>query len=223
MLGKMERSEQVLKVGLIGNPNSGKSTVFNQLTGLRQKTGNFPGVTVEVKEGRFTLPKGQAVSLIDFPGAYSLYPTSTDEKVLVEVLANTSDPNFPDLLVFVADVTHLEKHLLLFTQVLDLNIPTILALNMSDVAEAEGIKVNPTRLSTQLQAPVVFISGRTGENLPQLIQAIEQLAESRDPWKSSFYKMNNDELRISEAVCQNFACLFLVHVEGDSCSRCCEF
>jgi len=206
MLGKMERSGQVLKVGLIGNPNSGKSTVFNQLTGLRQKTGNFPGVTVEVKEGRFTLPKGQAVSLIDFPGAYSLYPTSTDEKVLVEVLANTSDPNFPDLLVFVADVTHLEKHLLLFTQVLDLNIPTILALNMSDVAEAEGIKVNPTRLSAQLQAPVVFISGRTGENLPQLIQAIEQLAESRDPWKSSFYKMNSDELRISEAVCQNFAC-----------------
>ncbi len=193
-----------LKVGLVGNPNSGKSTVFNQLTGLRQKTGNFPGVTVEIKEGRFHLPKGRSVNLIDFPGAYSLYPTSSDEKVIADVLCNTADPNFPDLLVYVADVTHLEKHLLLFTQLLDLQIPAILALNMCDVAAEEGIKVNPLPLSTQLQVPVIAISGRTGENIKQLISAIENLSETKEVSFKSFYKLTELEQSVAEAVQLNF-------------------
>jgi ferrous iron transport protein B len=200
---KIEKSTP-LKVGLVGNPNSGKSTVFNQLTGLRQKTGNFPGVTVEIKEGRFSLPKGRAVMLIDFPGAYSLYPTSSDEKVIADVLCNPDDPNFPDLLVYVADVTHLEKHLLLFTQLLDLQIPAILALNMSDVAAEEGIKVNTLPLSNRFQVPVVSISGRTGENIRQLTASIEQLSETKEEATKPFYKLSELEQSVAEAVQLNF-------------------
>lgn len=193
-----------LKVGLVGNPNSGKSTVFNQLTGLRQKTGNFPGVTVEIKEGRFSLPKGRPVNLIDFPGAYSLYPTSSDEKVISEVLCNPADPFFPDLLVYVADVTHLEKHLLLFTQILDLQIPVILALNMSDVAEEEGIKVNPAPLSAKLQVPAIPISGRNGLNIKQLISSIEHLSETGECTGKPFYILTQEEQSLAEAVELNF-------------------
>lgn len=193
-----------LKVGLVGNPNSGKSTVFNQLTGLRQKTGNFPGITVEIKEGRFNLPKGRAVNLIDFPGAYSLYPTSSDEKVISEVLCNPADPFFPDLLVYVADVTHLEKHLLLFTQILDLQIPVILALNMCDVAEEEGIKVNPAPLSAKLQVPVIPISGRTGTNIRQLSASIEHLSETGECTGKPFYILTQEEQSLAEAVELNF-------------------
>lgn len=193
-----------LKVGLVGNPNSGKSTVFNQLTGLRQKTGNFPGITVEIKEGRFNLPKGRPVNLIDFPGAYSLYPTSSDEKVISEVLCNPSDPFFPDLLVYVADVTHLEKHLLLFTQILDLQIPVVLALNMCDVAEEEGIKVNPAPLSAKLQVPVILVSGRTGTNIRQLASAIEHLSETGECTGKPFYILTQEEQNLAEAVELNF-------------------
>lgn len=194
------------QVGLVGNPNCGKSTVFNQLTGLRQKTGNFPGVTVEIKEGRFNLPKNGPVSLIDFPGAYSLYPTSSDEKVLAEVLTNTRDPHYPDVLVYVADVTHLEKHLLLFTQLLDLDIPAVLALNMMDTAAEQGIKVNQSRLADLLRVPVICISGRTGQNIPLLIGAIDQLLTEKPLREAPFYPLTPFEQGVSVAVCQNFVC-----------------
>lgn len=202
-----EKSDQkIIRVGLVGNPNCGKSTVFNQLTGLRQKTGNFPGVTVEIKVGNFRLPKGAPVSLVDFPGAYSLYPTSSDEKVLAEVLTNTRDPHFPDVLVYVADVTSLEKHLLLFTQILDLNIPSILALNMMDVAAEEGIKINLAKLSAQLNVPVIGISGRTGQNIPLLVSSIEQVVEAGYQRNTPFYPLSAQEQSVSETVCQNFVC-----------------
>lgn len=193
-----------LKVGLIGNPNSGKSTVFNQLTGLRQKTGNFPGVTVEIKVGSFTLPKGQKVSLIDFPGAYSLYPTSSDEKVLAEVLSNPGDANFPDMLVYIADVTNLEKHLLLFSQILDLQIPAILVLNMMDVAAEEGIRVQTQILAAKLGVAVVAVSGRTGENIAQLKAQMEQLANTAPLATKPFYTLTENECSVAEAVKLNF-------------------
>ena len=151
------------KIALIGNPNSGKSTVFNQLTGLRQKTGNFPGVTVDMKEGRLRFPSGVEATLIDLPGTYSLYPTSSDEKIVTTVLTNPKDGFYPDALVYIADVNHLEKHLLLFTQLRDLGLPILMALNMSDTAAEAGIKVNIARLSERLGVPIVSISGRTGE------------------------------------------------------------
>ena len=142
-IGNMsDSSGKPLKVALLGNPNSGKSTVFNQLTGLRQKTGNFPGVTVDIKEGRLRFPSGLEAVLVDLPGTYSLYPTSSDEKIVAAVLTNPQDIYYPDALVYIADVTHLEKHMLLLTQLLDLGIPVLLALNMSDTAAEMGIKIN---------------------------------------------------------------------------------
>ncbi|MDZ4678860.1 MAG: ferrous iron transport protein B, partial [Saprospiraceae bacterium] len=194
-----------LKIALIGNPNSGKSTVFNQMTGLRQRTGNFPGVTVEVKEGTLRFPNGNEATLFDFPGTYSLYPTSTDEKVVASVLANPSDPYFPDAMVYVADVTNLEKHLLLFTQLLDLNIPLLLALNMSDSASELGIKVNASKLSESFGVPVIPISGRTGHNTMRLILELEKMV-NRVPStvvRVPFYPLTDSEKQVSEAIRQN--------------------
>ncbi|MCS7037245.1 MAG: ferrous iron transport protein B [Saprospiraceae bacterium] len=188
------------KIALVGNPNSGKSTLFNLLTGLRQKTGNFPGVTVDIKTGRFRLPDGQEVELTDLPGAYSLYPTSADERIVAAVFSNPSDPHHPDAVVYVADVTHLEKHLLLLTQLLDLRLPILLALNMADAAEAIGLKVNTAKLAEKLGVPVVLISSRTGENLSKLLLEIEKLLQEHRHPSEGFYPLDEQEKNISEAI-----------------------
>ncbi|HAD13011.1 MAG TPA: ferrous iron transport protein B [Saprospirales bacterium] len=196
----------ILKIALIGNPNSGKSTVFNQITGLRQRTGNFPGVTVEVKEGSLHFPNGQEAVLYDFPGTYSLYPTSSDEKVVASVLCNPSDPFFPDAILYVADVTKLEKHLLLFTQLLDLNLPIVLALNMSDSAADLGIKVNVPKLTETFGVPVVSISGRTGHNTMRLLLELEKLVQLNSALgRKPFYVFTETEKQISEAIRLNLA------------------
>lgn len=162
-------------IALVGNPNSGKSSLFNQLTGMRQKVANFPGVTVDKKSAKLLLPDNEEVVLVDFPGAYSLYPSSDDERVVLNVLANPDDENYPDAVVYVADVTNLEKHLLLLTQIKDLGLPCLLALNMSDIAEEEGIRVDERRLSKLLQVPVVSVSGRQGTNIGALKEGIQQM------------------------------------------------
>ncbi|TNE59855.1 MAG: ferrous iron transport protein B [Bacteroidetes bacterium] len=198
-----EPREKMWNIALVGNPNSGKSTVFNKLTGLRQKTGNFPGVTVDVKEGRIQLPGGQEVMLTDLPGTYSLYPTASDERIVAAVLSNKQDPHFPDAAVYVADATHLEKHLLLLTQLLDLNIPVILALNMSDTADEIGIKVNTGILAERLGIPVLSISGRTGENIQKLKLEIEKLLEQPLVRRTGFYRHTEQEKQVAEAVCLN--------------------
>ena len=131
----------MFKIGLLGNPNSGKSSLFNQLTGLRQKVGNFPGVTVDKKVGVMQLPNGEAITIIHFPGTYSLHPNCQDERVVLNIVANPKDENYPDAVIYVADTMNLEKHLLLFTQLQDLNFPMILALSMGDLAEKEGLKI----------------------------------------------------------------------------------
>jgi ferrous iron transport protein B len=166
-------------IALAGNPNSGKSSVFNQLTGLRQKVANFPGVTVEKKTGKLHLPDGEEVTIVDLPGAYSLYPTSGDEQVVLNVLANPADESYPEAVVYIADVTHLEKHLLLLTQIKDLGLPCLLALNMSDVAEKEGIRADVKQLTDFLKIPVVPVSGRMGTNIGLLKQAISMLLQER--------------------------------------------
>lgn len=198
-----EISDKLLKIALIGNPNSGKSTVFNQLTGLRQKTGNFPGVTVDLKEGRLRFPSGFEATLIDLPGTYSLYPTSSDEKIVTTVLTNPKDSFYPDALIYVADVTHLEKHLLLFTQLRDLGLPIVMALNMADTAAESGIKTNTTRLAERLGIPVVSISGRTGENIQKLLFELEKLLKkSSSDWIPSapFYPLRESEKQVVDAV-----------------------
>lgn len=193
------------RIALVGNPNCGKSTVFNQLTGLRQKTGNFPGVTVDIKEGKILFPGKTEAILTDLPGTYSLYPTSNDERIVAALLTNPAHPHFPDAVVYVADAHHLEKHLLLLTQIADLGIPVMFALNMADTAAELGIRVNTAKLSERLGVPLVFVSGRTGENIPKLLTELEKLLANPQPYarKEPFYQLTEPEAQVAEAVRQN--------------------
>jgi ferrous iron transport protein B len=171
------KEKRMVKVALLGNPNCGKSSVFNQLTGLRQKIGNFPGVTVDKKVGQLVLSDDVDSQIIDFPGTYSFYPTSIDERIVVQSLIDPRGPDYPDVVVYVVDVTKLEKHLLLFSQVYDLGVPIILALNMADIATKEGLSLNTDYLERQFGVPVLSISGRTGEGIDQLKQTISAVAK----------------------------------------------
>ena len=161
-----------LKVALVGNPNSGKSTLFNALTGLNQKIGNFPGVTVEKKTGFCKLPDKRTVQIIDLPGTYSFYPKSRDERIVMDVLADKNDPAHPDLIVFVADASNLKRNLLLYSQVADLKIPIIIALNMMDLAKRSGIEISVNELALKLGVQVVPISARKKEGIDLLRLAI---------------------------------------------------
>jgi len=161
-----------LKVALVGNPNTGKSTLFNLLTGLNQKIGNFPGVTVDKKIGISKLILGQEAQLIDLPGAYSLYPKSKDEAMVLEVLSNTTNELYPDVVVFIADATNLKRNLLLFSQVADLKLPTIIALNMMDLSKRGGVNIQINKLAQKLGVRVVPISARNAEGIDALKQAI---------------------------------------------------
>lgn len=192
----------MFKIGLLGNPNSGKSSLFNQLTGLRQKVGNFPGVTVDKKVGVMQLPNGETVTIIDFPGTYSLHPNSQDERVVLNIVANPKDENYPDAVIYVADTMNLEKHLLLFTQLQDLNFPMILALNMSDVAEKEGLEIDTAVLQKSFQCPVVLISSRTGSGIEDLKNQVENLKEQpqKKQIQKPFYILNKQEKDIAKNV-----------------------
>lgn len=200
-----QTSSRPFRLALIGNPNSGKSSVFNRLTGLQQKVGNFPGVTVDKKLGSYQLPSGEKISLIDFPGAYSFYPTAQDEKIVVQTLANPLDENYPDAILYVADFTRLEKHLLLFTQIRDLGLPAILGLNMADMAEERGRQVDTALLSQKIGAPVVVLSSHSGEGFQQLESYIHQVInETSVNSSSSFYRPSNIEKQVAEALEDSF-------------------
>ncbi|MBW7933460.1 MAG: ferrous iron transport protein B, partial [Gemmatimonadaceae bacterium] len=154
---------------ILGNPNAGKSTLFNALTGLRQKVANYPGVTVEKKTGACDLPDGTRPELIDLPGSYSLQPASPDEMVVRDVLLGLQpDTPPPDLIVFVVDATNLDRHLYLALQVIELGRPVIVACNMMDLADARGLRVDIAALERQLAVPVVGISAAKGQGLDTL-------------------------------------------------------
>jgi ferrous iron transport protein B len=157
-----------IRVALVGNPNTGKSTLFNLLTGLNQKVGNFPGVTVDKKTGYCNLPDGRRAEIIDLPGTYSLYPKSRDESIVFSVLADKANQQAPDLVVVILDASNLKRNLLLYTQVADLKIPVVVALNMMDVAKKDGISINVNSLATKLGVPVVPISARRNEGIDEL-------------------------------------------------------
>jgi ferrous iron transport protein B len=156
----------------VGNPNTGKSTLFNTLTGLNQKIGNFPGVTVDKKTGYCALPDGRTAEIIDLPGTYSLYPKSQDESIVFSILADKANPLTPDLVVVILDATNLKRNLLLYSQVADLKIPVIIALNMMDLAKKSGIDINIGLFAKKLGVPVVSIAARKGEGIDKLKEAI---------------------------------------------------
>lgn len=168
------------RIALVGNPNSGKSSLFNFLTGLNQKTGNFPGITVEKKTGLCVLNDHQTVEIIDLPGIYSIYPRSLDEKIVTEILLNHRSPSCPDKLVVVLDSTNLQRGLLLATQCIDLGLPTVLALNMTDLAFKAGLRIDFRKISEKLGVPVVPIEARRGMGLVELKKAIASNISGND-------------------------------------------
>lgn len=168
-----------LHIALVGNPNSGKTSLFNALTGLHQQVGNFPGVTVDKKTGFLDLEDNIKAELIDLPGTYSLYPRRADEWVAYKVLMNADDEEVkPDLVLLVADASNLKRNLLFCSQILDLKIPVVLALTMNDLAEKKGIKIDANGLATDLGVPVVFVNPRKNKGLNDLKKLLTQAAKS---------------------------------------------
>src|SRR5262249_26495186 len=162
---------------LVGNPNTGKTTLFNALSGLHQRVGNYPGVTVETKKGQMTCA-GQPFDLIDLPGTYSLAPRSPDEMVAVDViLGRQKGEARPDVVVSIVDASNLDRNLYLTSQVLELGVPVVVALNMMDVAEGQGLRIDVAKLSHGLGVPVVPIQANRKVGLDRLRDAIADAAE----------------------------------------------
>ena len=177
----------MIRIALVGNPNAGKSTLFNRLTGLKQKIGNFPGVTVEKKTGTCDIGEGLKAEIVDLPGTYSLYPKSLDEQVAVEVLTNQNSPYKPDLILLVADASNLKRHLLLFTQIRDLGLPVVLVLNFADEAESKGIHINLDKLQEMFQVDVTLLNARTGEHLSNLKKIIARHIQKRKEADDTYF------------------------------------
>ncbi len=161
-----------INVALIGNPNTGKTSVFNQLTGLNQQVGNYPGITVEKKEGICKLPRNLKAHILDLPGTYSLNASSLDENMVIELLLNKNDKDYPDVAVVVSDVENLKRNLLLFTQIKDLEIPTILVINMADRMKYKGISLDVEKLEKELKTKVVLVSARKKTGIDELKEYI---------------------------------------------------
>ncbi len=163
--------EKDCTIALVGNPNSGKSTLFNLLTGLNQKVGNYPGITVAINSGKINAD----TNCVDLPGAYSLHATSEDEFILTNILIDKQDPNYPDCVIYVADINYLEKQLLLFTQVKDLGFPVILVLNMIDLAEKDKTEVDIAKLEKEFpDTTIIPVSSKTGKGIKELKEIIHQ-------------------------------------------------
>jgi ferrous iron transport protein B len=161
-----------INVSLIGNPNTGKTSLFNRLTGLNQQVGNYPGITVEKKEGICKLDRGLKAHILDLPGTYSLNTTSLDESIVVETLLNRNSKDFPDVAVVVSDIENLKRNLLVFTQIKDLEIPTILVINMADRMERKAISLDIALMQQELNTTVVLVSARKNLGIQELKDAI---------------------------------------------------
>lgn len=173
---------------MAGNPNSGKSSLFNYLTGLNQKIGNFPGVTVEKRSGHCALPENISVEIIDLPGTYSIYPRSLDEQIVAEVLLDHHSTSTPDKVVVIVDSTNVKRGLLLLSQIIDIGLPTILALNMMDLAAKAGISYDLNGLSKKLGIPVVPINARNGTGLDELKRVMSKPQVSPTPQINDVWK-----------------------------------
>ncbi len=169
--------KKTLKIALAGNPNTGKTSLFNLLTGLRHKVGNYPGITVEKKEGLATISRHLQAVILDLPGSYSLHPTSADEQIAYNILLDEKNPDHPDLVIYVAEAENLKRNLFLFSQIKDIGLPVILAINMMDKVIKKGISIHTETLSTMLKVPVVAISTRKETGIDQLKQTIAHHTE----------------------------------------------
>lgn len=161
-----------IQISLIGNPNTGKTSLFNRLTGLNQKVGNYPGITVDKKQGNCKLTPEVKAVITDLPGTYSINPTSLDESIVLKVLNDTEGKNFPDVILMVADIENLKRNLLLFTQIQDLGIPTVLAINMVDEMEKKGISIDVDQLEKELQTKVVLVSAKKNIGITELKEVL---------------------------------------------------
>lgn len=162
-----------IQVSLIGNPNTGKTSLFNKLTGLNQKVGNYPGITVDKKQGVCNLSSKNKAIITDLPGTYSINPTSLDESVVLKVLENPTGKNYPDVIIVVSDVENLKRNLLLFTQVQDVGIPTVLAINMADEMDKKGISIDVPGLEKALETKVILISAKKNTGIQELKSVLE--------------------------------------------------
>ena len=182
-------------MALVGNPNCGKTALFNRLTGSRQKVANYAGVTVERKEGKLTTPGGKTIRILDLPGAYSLYPRSPDERVTCDVLyGRARGEKRPDLIVCVVDATNLRRNLRLALAVKRLGIPCVVALNMTDLAEKRGIRIDVEVLSDELGLPVVSTVAVRRDGIESLLQ----LFDNRQVWRSTSSAMATEERQAEE-------------------------
>ena len=196
-----------IHIALVGNPNSGKSSLFNALTGLHQKVGNFPGVTVDKKTGDLTI--GQyPTTLIDLPGTYSFYPKREDEWVAYRVLMGVDEQVKTDVILLVADASNLKRNLLFCSQIIDLKIPVVLALTMNDLAAKKGIKIDVAGLQEDLGIPVVAVDARKNKGLSTLKEAIEEIIKTpRSKTQESFI----DNKNLASAAIDDFKELYPTH------------
>ena len=166
-----------IHIALVGNPNSGKTSLFNSLTGLHQKVGNFPGVTVDKKTGTIHLTESLQAELIDLPGTYSLYPRRADEWVAYKVLMHADKDIKPDVILLVADASNLKRNLLFCSQIIDLKVPVIVALSMNDIALKKGIKIDIEGLKKDLKVPVIAVDPRKEKGFNELKKALAEIAD----------------------------------------------
>lgn len=172
---------KIIHIGLVGNPNSGKSSLFNCLTGLNQHVGNFPGVTVELKVGEAKIDDSLWAEFIDLPGTYSLYPRRHDEQVTYDVLLNEDHVEHPDILVVIVDASNLKRNLLFASQVIDLKIPTVIVLTMMDLARKKGVEIDVAGLEREFGVPVIPVNPRKNKGIPQLKKTLSQITNTLAP------------------------------------------
>lgn len=213
-----------ITIALAGNPNAGKTTLFNTLTGSRQHVGNYPGVTVEKKEGGYTFPSGENASIIDLPGTYSLTAYSVEEVVARDYLVQEK----PDVVINITDASNLERNLYLSTQFLELGVPMVIALNMIDVAKDRGISLDAQKLAELLKVPVIPIIARSGKGTAELMGAALELAKENKPWDPLYISYGEDvdlalqtmaqRITATSFMTENYAprWLALKYLEGDS-------
>jgi ferrous iron transport protein B len=190
-----------IKISLVGKPNSGKSSLFNQLTGLNQKIGNYPGVTVDKRTGICNLTDDTTAAITDLPGIYSLYPRTLDEKIVAEIFTNKKNSDYPDRVVLVADATNLKNSFLLLTQLIDLRLPVVLVLNMLDLAIKSGQSIDVNALSAALDVPVLLINARNGQGIDELKK---RLAQPVRVSAKSIYQVEQELQKPVEQVQENF-------------------